>query len=219
MSIKTQLSETARFQVKEHWWLPRLLAPFHKVTVLNDPGPALGSEPRIIGSTHRSTLDHPFAVLTLVLASFKSIAPIRFVAKERFTWKELFWWPPFRQFYRWFYRRNMIIPKQHAIPGAVEALVEQKTSVLIYPEGKIWKGPGVGPLRKGIVAVHRQSGASIWLVALYRQKVSAFRWRVVMNWDIAPLVVPSGMSGEEGVEFIHARLSALYREAEAHGRS
>jgi 1-acyl-sn-glycerol-3-phosphate acyltransferase len=105
-------------------------------------------------------------------------------------------------------RDNRSLPEK--LRGVLVAL-KHGDVVLIFPEGEIHRGSGVGEFAPGVVYVYRRLGAPIVPIATWLSQRSWLRRRYVVHFGF-PVHVPDNVKQESGAAWLREQVLVLYND-------
>jgi 1-acyl-sn-glycerol-3-phosphate acyltransferase len=174
----------------------------------------------IIAPTHGSFIDPWLLALALRWHQMRSLVPVRILATQ--TLGRL---APFKPLIGLLYRLAgvLALPPRTAggsltekVLGLVEAL-DHGDAVVIFPEGHVrhHEASSIGPFARGVVHVHRESGAPVVPVAIRRGERGRVR-RICVIEVGPPVNIPASLDLEQGACWLRAHTLALHEQAGAH---
>ena len=173
----------------------------------------------ILAPTHQTVVDPALLACALSYRRWRALIPVRILAGQHLR-RSLRWSRPVMKF---LHRLGGVvelppkeckdIPMPEKVRGLIEAL-KQGDVVMIFPEGRIWKQrePAIGKFARGVVYVHRASGAPVVpiAVALGERAWPRRRYSVEIG---QPLRIPEHLDLEAGAEWLRQRTLELQEQA------
>ena len=177
--------------------------------------------PVIIVSNHKNSFDAWVILYSLPFRVFFRILPIRAFAKKRFE-KSFLWDKLYRlkiiDFVYYIY--NVItIPEVDSFEGKTKPLVEalnNKNSILMFPEGRIILEEGVGEFKKGVVYLQDMTGTPILPCAVCYGKKTFFRRKTSVSFGKAFYTPKELLKNKENYlearEYLRKEILRLYNK-------
>jgi 1-acyl-sn-glycerol-3-phosphate acyltransferase len=173
----------------------------------------------ILAPTHQTTLDPWLLACALSYRRWRALLPVRILATQDFR-GAMRWFKPLIKI---LYRLGGVvelppesrdnIPMPEKVQPLIDAL-KQGEIVMIFPEGEIWRRrePPIGKFARGVVYVHRASGAPVVPIAVWMGECGGPRRRYSVRIG-NPVRIPEHLDLDAGAEWLRQRALELYDQA------
>jgi 1-acyl-sn-glycerol-3-phosphate acyltransferase len=170
----------------------------------------------ILAPTHKNYLDPWLLMIGLRHQHYRALVPVRTLATQDLR-GALQWFMPLIKILYWLGGVIQLPPPdgdERSLPeklrGVLVAL-KHGDVVMIFPEGEIHRGSGVGKFAPGVVYVSRRLGAPIVPIATWVSDRSWPRRRYVVQFG-PPVRVPENLDQEAGAAWVREQVLVLYND-------
>lgn len=168
----------------------------------------------LLAPTHKTYLDPWLLMIGLRYRHFRALVPVRTLGTQD-PRGALQWFMPLIKILYWLGGVIQLPPEDRddrSLPeklrGVLVAL-KHGDVVMIFPEGEIHSGPGVGKFAPGVIYVYKRLGAPIVPIATWMSQRSWPRRRYVVQFGL-PLQVPDNLDQEAGATWLREQVLDLY---------
>jgi 1-acyl-sn-glycerol-3-phosphate acyltransferase len=170
----------------------------------------------ILAPTHKTYLDPWLLMIGLRYRHFRALVPVRTLATQN-PRGALQWFMPFIKVIYWLGGVIQLPPEDRddrSLPeklrGVLVAL-KHGDVVMIFPEGEIHSGLGIGKFAPGVIYVYKRLGAPIVPIATWMSKRSWPRRRYVVQFGL-PVDVPDKLDQDAGAAWLREQVQILYND-------